>query len=209
MRKQFIFCLSVLALILLCDEVGISQSRRKRSRATSLPPSAIKFPADLAKHLLQDDESVRTCLEESYGGNESKLFRHFKVKQVDLNQDKQPEYIVEANDDVNGLGGCFGDWRGHFAIWIYRKTTSGYEPLVTGLFSVGVQLLKTSTNGYRDLKDSGHNGVLLIDTIYEFDGSRYKAAQCLTYEFVETGKGVSTKLISRDDCSGYPGIKDN
>lgn len=209
MTKPFIFCLGVLVLILSCDGIGISQSRRKRSRAASLPPAAIKVPADLSKQLLQDDESVRTCLRESHRGNESTLFRHFKVKRVDLNNDKLPEYIVEANDDVNGQGGCFGDWRGHADIWIYRKTTSGYEPLMSGLFSVGVKLLKTSTNGYRDLKDTGHNGVMLVETIYEFDESRYKAVQCLTYEFVETGKGVSTKLIRRDDCSSYPGIKDN
>lgn len=172
MAKQCIFCLGVLVLILLCDGVGISQSRRKRSGVPSLPPTAIKVPADLAEQLLRDEESVRTCLRESHGGNESTLFRHFKVKRVDLNNDKLPEYIVEANDDVNGQGGCFGDGRGHAEIWIYRKTTSGYEPLMSGLLSVGVKLLKTSTNGYRDLKDTGHNGIILVETIYEFDGSR-------------------------------------
>jgi hypothetical protein len=186
---------------------------KAKTTSGSLPKksSAAGAISELRKQLLQDDESVRDCLRESYGGNESKLFQKFQFKPVHLNGDRQPEYIIEANDDSgSGMGqdGCFGDWRGNNGIWVYGKNAEGYKQLLQGLFSVSIRPLKTIANGYRNLKDAGHNGVLLIETIYKFDGNRYKAAECLTYEFVETRKGrTSTKLVGRDDCSGYPGIK--
>jgi hypothetical protein len=207
-RKMLIVLFTVLSACLVYGQ----ETPKANPTSSTLPKKSNAAGAinELRKQLLQDDESVRDCLRESYGGNESKLFQRFEFRTVDLNGDRLPEYI-EANDDSGsgtGQDGCFGDWRGNNDIWVYGKTADGYKQLLEGLFSVSIQPLKTITNGYRNLKDAGHNGVLLVETIYKFDGNRYKAAECLTYEFVETRKGrTSTKLVGRDDCSGYPGIK--
>ena len=167
--------------------------------------STVLATAELFKQLLQDDASARDCLRESYGGNESKLFQKFKVKRVDLNNDGQAEYIVEANDynTGTGQGECFGDWREHNDIWVYAKVADGYEQLLPSVFSLNLQLLKTMTKGYRNLKSVSYNSTSMVETTYKFDGNRYKAVECLTYEYVETRKGGGfTKLVGRDDCSG-------
>src|SRR5205085_8286884 len=94
---------------------------------------------------------------------------YLKVKAVDLNGDGRPEFIIEGDD---GPKECLRGNR-NFPTWLYRRTASGYELLL----KAGNELkpLATSTNGYRDLENSGGLGAFeSLTIVFKFDGNKYR-----------------------------------
>lgn len=190
-RKLLALCV----LFSLCVIVGSSQNN----------PRA-QVPQDLARQILiqmlrehetpqnEQEEFIRRA--ESRAGGIASLF---DAESVDLNRDGQRELFVglAPGDAVSefcaATGGC--------PAWIYRRVESGYERLWEG--DSGATFLRTSTNGYRDIRTEEHatNAERGI-TIYKFDGTRYRARICMTGTYVGSRRGREIVRYRRHRCGG-------
>jgi hypothetical protein len=126
---------------------------------------------------VRDDEGVRQSIREYSGGFEGAA-KDMSVETIDLNHDGKPEFMVEGvlGGMLCGASNC--------PSWIYRKTRDGYSLLLSESGS-GISVEKSSTNGYRDLRNSGHYSASeTYVTIYRFDGRKYRARECSIQDYV-------------------------
>ena len=126
----------------------------------------------LFKQVLADYPDVRECVEKEEGGART-AEENMSVEEVDLNRDGVTEYQVELSGPcVCGMVNC--------SIYIYRQTTAGYESILEDAAGFGLQRLKTSTRGYTDLRvDARDSAAAQSQTIYRFDGNRYREASSM------------------------------
>lgn len=139
--------------------------------------------AKLFKQVVADYSDVRECIEHEKNAEEN-----MTVEAVDLNHDGVSEYRVELSGScVCGSVNC--------AIYFYRQTAAGgYESILEDASGFGLDVLKSSTNGYADLRvDGRYNRSSLSTTIYKFDGKQYREARSTLFR-QDTGE---TKPASR------------
>lgn len=138
--------------------------------------------AKLFKQVVADYSEVRECVEHAEAAEEN-----MDVEAIDLNRDGVSEYKVELSGTcMCGMVNC--------SIYLYRQTATGYESILDEAAGYGLDLLKTSTNGYADvLVDARYNAAALSRTIYKFDGKQYREARS-TLTRQDTGE---TKPASR------------
>ncbi len=123
----------------------------------------------LFKQVLADYPDVRECVEKEEGGTRT-AEENMSVEEVDLNRDGVSEYEVELSGPcVCGMVNC--------SIYLYRQSAAGYELLLEDAAGLGLELLKTSSNGYADVRvDARENAATQSHTIYKFDGRHYREA---------------------------------
>ena len=162
-----------------------------------------RMPQDLARQVLmralegrsqsEQEQFIRQA--ESRSGGIAGLFC---VEAVDLNRDGQPELLIgpdgpEATSEFCGISG-------NCTHWIYRRTASGYE-LLWEEGGDPPTVLRTSTNGYRDIRVEGHASAAAREiTIYKFDGRRYQARICMTQTYVGSRRGRPLLRYRRHRC---------
>lgn len=187
--KRIIACL----MLTLCLAIGFSQSRQKRSSSLPAKSETAQLPDDLVQQIATDNDEVRKYLNE-----EEDRAKHFEARLVDVNDDGRPEYEIDNTDPASPF--CFME--GNCTFWLYRKTSDGWELLLTT--DVPILQLKTSTNGYRDLSRHASVGATHeYTTIYKFDGRHYQAKECFEYEYTKVSRSgipFARKLISRGPC---------
>ena len=134
----------------------------------------------LFKQVLADYPDVRECVEKEEGGTR-KAEEDMTVTEVDVNRDGVSEYEVELSGQCTcGMVNC--------SIYLYRQSAAGYESLLPDAAGLGLELLKTTTNGYRDLQiDYRDTAATQGSTTYKFDGKQYREARS-TITQVETGE---------------------
>ncbi|MEN3328162.1 MAG: hypothetical protein V7638_2969 [Acidobacteriota bacterium] len=140
----------------------------------------------LFNQVLSDYKDVRECLQQEEGGVR-KAQEDMNVEEHDLNRDGVNEYEVELSGPCTcGMVNC--------SIYIYRKTGQGFESILDDAAGLGVELLKTSTNGYRDLLVTARDTAATQGQMtYKFDGKHYREAKNMLVQ-LETGE---TKAASR------------
>ncbi|HET6975791.1 MAG TPA: hypothetical protein VFI24_05685 [Pyrinomonadaceae bacterium] len=123
----------------------------------------------LFKQVLADYPDVRECVQQEEGGTRT-AEENMSVTAVDLNRDGVSEYRVELSGPcVCGMVNC--------SIYIYRQTPAGYESILDDASGLGLVLLKTSSNGYADVRvDARDSAAAQSRTVYKFDGKRYREA---------------------------------
>ena len=100
--------------------------------------------AKLFNQVLSDFKDLRECMEQEEGGLR-KAQENMTIEELDLNRDGVNEYQVEMSGPCAcGMVNC--------SIYIYRKTEQGFEAILDDAAGLGVEVLKTSSNGYRDLR---------------------------------------------------------
>ena len=136
--------------------------------------------ARLFNKVLADYKELRECMEQEEGGLR-KAQENMNVEELDLNNDGVKEYEVEMSGPCAcGMVNC--------SIYIYRKAGQGLESILDDAAGLGVELLKTSTNGYRDLLITARDtAATRAETVYKFDGTRYRESKN-TLVHVETGE---------------------
>lgn len=132
------------------------------------------------------DSGERDCFEKEEGGLRA-AEENMSVEEVDVNRDRVPEYEVELSGPCTcGMVNC--------SIFLYRQSASGYELILDDAAGLGLEVLKTSTNGYADLKvEARENAASTSTTYYKFDGKQYREGRS-TITRVDTGE---TKPASR------------
>jgi uncharacterized protein DUF4861 len=126
------------------------------------------------------DSGERDCFEKEEGGLRA-AEENMSVEEVDVNRDRVPEYEVELSGPCTcGMVNC--------SVFLYRQSATGYELILDGAAGLGLELLKTSTNGYADLKvEARENAASTSSTIYKFDGKQYREARA-TITRTDTGE---------------------
>jgi len=120
----------------------------------------------LFKQVMTDVEELRKCMETDEGGL-SAAEEKATVEEIDLNRDGVPEYEVGVS------GGC-SCGTVNCAIYLYRQSRGGYELILDGASGYGLDVLKTSTNGYLDvLVTARNNAATASEATYKFDGKQY------------------------------------
>lgn len=121
------------------------------------------------KQVLADYPDVRECVEKEEGGFRA-AEENMSVEEVDLNRDGVSEYQVELSGPcVCGMVNC--------SIYLYRQSAAGYESILEDAAGLGLELLKTSSKGYTDVRvDARDNAATQSQTVYKFDGTRYREA---------------------------------
>ena len=134
----------------------------------------------LFKQVLADYPDVRECVQQEEGGART-AEENMSVEEVDVNRDGVSEYEVQLSGPcVCGMVNC--------SIYLYRQTLVGYESILNDAAGLGLELLKTSSNGYVDLQvDARDTAATQSQTTYKFDGKQYREARSMLVH-METGE---------------------
>jgi hypothetical protein len=121
----------------------------------------------LFSQVMADFSELRECVEKEEGGIRA-AEENATVEEVDLNRDGVPEYEVGISSPCAcGMVNC--------SIYLYRQGLTGYELILDGAAGLGLEVLKTSSNGYVDVRiDARNNAATRFSTTYKFDGKQYR-----------------------------------
>lgn len=144
--------------ILLSVASGFATQKREASK---------EIRAKLFKQLLAESNELRECMEQEEGGVRA-AEEGTTVEEVDLNRDGVPEYEVGLSSPCAcGMVNC--------EIHVYRQTAGGYEVILDNASGLGLELLKTSSKGFADLRvDARNNAATYSVTTFKFDGKKYR-----------------------------------
>lgn len=165
-------------VILLLVLVVISGQAQPHGQEKQEPTADIR--SQLFKQVLADFRDLRECIEQAEGGVRAAQ-ENMTVETHDLNRDGVPEYEVQMSGSCAcGAVNC--------SIYIYRKTAQGFETILDDAAGLGVEVLKTSSNGYSDLLvEARDTAATRAETTYKFDGKQYREAKTMLVQ-VETGE---------------------
>ena len=121
----------------------------------------------LFKQVMADYAELRDCVAKEEGGART-AEEETTVEEVDLNRDGVAEFEVQLfSSCVCGMVNC--------SIYIYRQGPRGYESILEDAAGFGVELLRTSSNGYVDLRVTARDSAATeVRTTFKFDGKRYR-----------------------------------
>jgi len=126
--------------------------------------------ARLYKQVVADDPDLRECLKDQEGGAAAAQ-ENMTVEERDLNRDGVKEYEVQ----LSGMCACGAQ---NCTIYLYRANGAGFESILESASGLGIELLRTSTNGYTDFQINAHDSAATeARTVYKFDGKQYREAQ--------------------------------
>lgn len=116
---------------------------------------------------LMTDTDLRSCFVQEDGGVLAAELGT-TVEEVDLNRDGVPEYEISLSSGCAcGTVNC--------AIYLYRQSRGGYELILDAASGYGLDVLKTSSNGYLDVLVTARNNVATTsEATYKFDGKQYR-----------------------------------
>ncbi|HKS10790.1 MAG TPA: hypothetical protein VJS13_14660 [Pyrinomonadaceae bacterium] len=142
------------------------------------PSKAVR--AKLFKQIVAEDAELRDCLKDQEGGAAAAQ-ENMTVEERDLNRDGVKEYEVQ----LAGMCSCGAQ---NCTIYLYRANGQGFESILEGASGLGIELRRTTTNGYTDLQINAHDTAATeARTVYKFDGKQYREAQT-TIVHLETGE---------------------
>jgi hypothetical protein len=166
-RRLFRFCLSALLIALAVAEVSAQADRRKEQSQFGAEVAIRKpteIPTDVLS-ILRQDKRNQTCLKEGESqGNITSSW--FLGSRVHLKADSDPDLIVSAKNSC-----LFG--ANLVPFWIFRQTPHGYD-LILSVSGLGLDLLKTRTMGYRDVRASAATATSTQTVLFKFDGKEYR-----------------------------------
>lgn len=164
--------------ILLFATVVVSAQAQPHGEAKQEPSADVR--SQLFKQVLADFRDLRECIEQEEGGVRAAQ-ENMTTEARDLNRDGVPEYEVQ-------LSGACACGAVNCSIYIYRKTAQGFETILDEASGLGVEVLKTSSNGFSDLLvEARDTAATRAETVYKFDGKQYREAKT-TIVHVETGE---------------------
>lgn len=138
----------------------------------------VRLPADVLRQLVSiEGDRLSRCAELSGAAS---LRAYFTASAVDINGDGQSDIVVQA-----GENGCLNG-ANIAPFWVFAKvglrTEPGHELLFTTR-ALHIGILKTSSNGYRDIVAGGATAAEYYETVYKFDGQKYQPRSCTVQEF--------------------------
>ena len=142
-------------------------SEEKISNAVKLPPNILK---QLARY---DDGQLEKCQQDKLTRKRNAA-AHFAASKINLNDDKQSDFIVQAQTL------CFMGAH-NTTFWIFTDSKSKSAEKYQLTFDIAVDFLKilnTSTKGFRDIETASHTAVELYTINWKYDGEKYRQNEC-------------------------------
>jgi hypothetical protein len=170
----------------------VATAKSPKEQTTFGSESAFKYkvalPADVLQQLGEyDGGRLKQC--QSGDWAEANIKNHFAATKVNLNGDKQLDLVVQAQTT------CFMGAH-NTTFWLFTDVGQRLSPEYELAFDISADylaVLKTSTNGYRDIETGSHTAIEMYTTNWKFDGQKYQQRECKIENFV-------TKKISRIRC---------
>lgn len=170
MRYAFVWILLFTLLPFATAQKQPKHSREQTVFQLELPfEHPTPLPADVLQRLRADErnrQSFETC------ANRGKLkeipAKWFVASEVSLKDDEPSGLVVKAENAC-----LWGANIGPF--WVFRRATEGYE-LVLNESALGLELLSTRTNGYRDIRLLASTAVVVLTRDYKFTNDKYALA---------------------------------
>jgi len=162
------FCLTV-SLIASVGGAFAQQSGRPQDEQTHFGAEVAireptKIPADVLS-ILREDKRNQTCL----GDGESPASitgSWFIGSRIQLSANSDADLIVTAQNKCL-LGANL------VPFWVFRKTRETHE-LVLSTNALGLDVLNTRTNGYRDIRTGSATAESVRTVNFKFDGKEYR-----------------------------------
>lgn len=126
----------------------------------------VPLPNDVLK-ILREDEYVRARSLKEGESVENITASLFVASEIDLNEDNLPDLVVTGSEDSNLSGANVTVY------WLFRNTPEGHR-CVAELNTFGFDILKTKTNGFRDIEASAQTLEKVFTDFYVFDGKKYR-----------------------------------
>jgi hypothetical protein len=146
-------------------------SQNKDSQAIFEAEEPIRLPVpvpdDVLQILRQDERNQKRLAQ---GQTPSDMPASWFVgSRIDLNDDGLPDLVVmAANPHLLGAN--------IVPFWIFRNTQQGHQ-LALHAMTLGLEVMKTKTRGYRNIRTTEVAAGEIFDTVYLFNGSEYRAAR--------------------------------
>ncbi len=135
----------------------------------------VRIPEAVVK-ILREDKYVRGCLRQDQPSTEIPA-SWFVGSKIHLNESDETDLIVlprqlSAQDNSPSENAClYGANVAPF--WVFRKMPGGYV-LVLGISALGLKVLSTKSNGYRDISTWSSTAVTQTTLFFRFDGHKYR-----------------------------------
>ena len=164
--------IKLLAFLLMLLAVSIAGAQNREASKD--------VKSKLFKQLLAENRELRECVEQEEGGVRA-AEEAATVEEVDLNRDGVPEYeVAPSGPCACGMVNC--------ELYVYRQTASGYESILENASGLGIEVLRTSSNGYADLRvDARNNAATYGRSTYKYDGKKYRETSAMIVHH-ETGE---------------------
>ena len=153
--------------------------------------SAIERPIDIPYEVLRrlaTDARFQRCYDDiELRSEKSSMLEWFSAAAVRLDADRLPDVIVKA-DHPCLLGASVAPF------WVFRKAGHDDYDLVLQESALNLSVLRTRTNGLRDIRTQAASERELYISIWKFDGLSYKT---------KSTQGVTAKRVgvSTNTCS--------
>lgn len=162
---------------------AFAQTHRHRSDAV---------PAQLLEQIRQD-----TTWEPRVERFRDSLAFLLIAERVDLNHDGIPELVIRGQGRICEVNNC--------EVWIYRRTSAGYERLLGDEIVQSIDPLTRVSHGYRDVRTQHHESAWDSDvTLYKFDGRRYHPVRCANYNYGYPGSDGEIHTLKRPRVTPQP-----
>lgn len=189
--------LLVTTTILLGSTTLLSQSNRASrnieqvSFGSETPISKpVKLPQSVLEQLSEFNNRRLADCQRMFDLRESNISKHFAASALRMNDDNEQDLMVQAQTR------CFMGAHST-TFWIFAKVEQRLFPGYDLIFSAStdwLEVMKTYTNGYRDIQTAGHTALEVYTTIWRFDGQKYQPREC-------TIEDLRTKKVVRVRCS--------
>ena len=127
----------------------------------------VTVPDDVLQILRQDERNQKRLEEGQTPADMPASW--FVASSIHLNDDDLPDLVVVA-ENPRLLGANLVPY------WIFRNTPQGHE-LVLPVMSLGLKVSKSTNNGYRNIIATEVAAGKIRDTVYTFNGSKYRVAR--------------------------------
>ncbi len=167
-------CLPTLLMALAVGTFAQTSRRPQKEQSHFGAEVAIKkateLPTDVLS-MLREDKRNQTCLRD--GESLTNITSSWFIgSRIHLNPDGDADLVVTAKNDCL-LGANL------VPFWVFRNTPHGHE-LVLSVSALGLDVLNTKTNHYRDIRTATATAKRVQTVILRFDGKDYRSKKHMT-----------------------------
>jgi hypothetical protein len=137
---------------------------------------------DAVLRILETDEGVRSCLKDNPLSAGQHLGSWFLASEIHLDSPAQTDLIVVPSFQGEE-GMCFESVEGIGWFWVFRSADTNYQ-LVLKAAGNGLEVLRTRSNGYRDIQTGvvSQAGKYVTTVTFRFNGNEYVKHEETTQE---------------------------
>jgi hypothetical protein len=173
-RKSYVVFPTFFAL-LLGASISLATTGQEQSTFKADPSERLARPMpvpDAILQILSKDETVMACVRDSSIPHRSSLRSWFGASAIHLNGPDETDLVVLPVAKGSRVM-CFQSVEGIGWFWVFRPIGGGYE-LVLKAAGLGLSVLDSRHNGYRDIRSGGQVGKWSTEATFRFDGKTYR-----------------------------------